>query len=207
MGTKYLDSAKETKQDIIDGVVDALAADLGDFSAQSNLKSLLAMLGSGWNTADKTLYALLYTDLLGHATNGLANIAAQTEEKVAGKIQPATMTESLNQALGTYDLFVGTTQKVLLKSLVINMPTGAAGGAITSISIQTDAATPQVIISAVQGAVANLTSEAQLAWTGAIVIPVGTKIQLTIAGGAHGSAYTATIDTECEALVSGGYLA
>jgi hypothetical protein len=78
---------------------------------------------------------------------------------------------------------------------------------LTSISIQTDDATPGVIIGADLGAVANLTSEAELSWTGCMLINVGTKIQLTIAGGAHGTDYAATIVAQSRAVVNGGYLA
>lgn len=52
--------------------VAALQADIGDFSAQTNLKSLLAVLGSGWDTENKTVYTKLVTDLLEHGTYGLA---------------------------------------------------------------------------------------------------------------------------------------
>ncbi len=116
-------------------------------------------------------------------------------------------TESLNQAAGDYDLFTGTSQAVVLEGLSVKMPTGAAGGAITSISVQTDDATPAVIISSALGAVANLTSEAELSWTGFVLINVGTKIKLTIAGGAHGSDYTATIVAKYRAVADGGTLA
>ena len=52
--------------------VAAIQEDLGDFSGQSNLKSLLAVLGSDWNTDNKTVYIKLVTDLLAHGTHGLA---------------------------------------------------------------------------------------------------------------------------------------
>jgi hypothetical protein len=130
-----------------------------------------------------------------------------TSTTLAGKLQMATTTESLNQAASTYDLLTGTTQAVVLEKLNVKLPTGAVGGALTSISIQTDDATPGVIISSTNGAVANLTSEADLSWTGSLIINVGTKIQLTIAGGAHGSAYAVTIIVQSRAVVSGGYLA
>jgi len=124
-----------------------------------------------------------------------------------GTVQIANTTEDLNQAASTYDLFTGTTQPVILKALTIKMPTGAAGGALTSISVQTDDATPGVIFNSTTGAVANLTSEAELSWTGIMRINVGTKIQLTIAGGAHGSEYITTITAEYKAIVAGGTLA
>ena len=127
--------------------------------------------------------------------------------KVAGRAQIKSTTESLNQAAGSYDLMTGTTQAVILESLTVKMPTGAAGGALTSISIQTDDATPGVIIDATDGVVANLTSEAGISWTGALLINTGTKIQLTIAGGAHGSAYICTVIAKYRAVVTGGNLA
>ena len=88
------------------------------------------------------------------------------------------------------------------------MPALAAGGALTSISIQTDDATAQVFFTAVQGAVANLTSEAQLGWTGAVLLDAGTlaKVRLTIAGGATGVAYVCDVVCEYRAVVSGGTL-
>ncbi len=124
-----------------------------------------------------------------------------------GQVQIVQTTESLDQAAASYDLLTGTTQPVILEGLSFKLPTGAAGGAITSISIQTDDATPGVIISSSLGAVANLTSEAELSWTGCLLVNVGTKIQLTIAGGAHGSAYTATITAKYRSVVAGGTLA
>ncbi|GAI97664.1 unnamed protein product, partial [marine sediment metagenome] len=136
-------------------------------------------------------------------------IKTQTDPKVMGRLQIVHTTIDLNQAEGTYDLFTGTTQDVVVEKLVIRMPNAAAGGALTSISIQTDDTTPQVFISSTNGAIANLTAEAQLAWTGAILIDAGTeaKIQLTIAGGAHGSEYICDVIAEYRAVVSGGYLA
>jgi len=124
-----------------------------------------------------------------------------------GAVQIATTTEDLNQAAGTYDLLTGTTQPVILKALTIKMPTGAAGGSLTSISIQTDDATPGMIISSTLGAVANLTSEADIGWSGEMRIDVGTKIQLTIAGGAHGSEYLTKITATYQAVTAGGTLA
>lgn len=116
-------------------------------------------------------------------------------------------TIDLDQVAASYDLFTGTTEVVLLESLVIRMPAEACGGALTSISIQTDDATPQEIINSTDGAVANLTSEAQLAWTGAVYIAVGSKIQLTIGGGAHGSEYLCDVVAAYRAVVGGGELA
>lgn len=134
-------------------------------------------------------------------------INTSTAATAVGRVQIVTTTEDLNQAASTYDLLTGTTQAVILEGLSIKMPTGAAGGALTSISIQTDDATPGVIFNSTDGAVANLTSEAELSWTGMMKIEVGTKIQLTINGGAHGSEYITKITAKYRAIVAGGTLA
>ncbi|GAI99269.1 unnamed protein product [marine sediment metagenome] len=82
------------------------------------------------------------------------------------------------------------------------------GSNLTSILIQTDDATPIVLIDAAAGAVANLTDEAQLAWAGAILLDAGTgaKIQLIIAGGAATAAKVCDVIAESRAVASGGYL-
>ncbi len=125
-----------------------------------------------------------------------------------GKSVITATTIDLNQVAASYDLFQVALQDVVLESLVIRMPNIVAGGALTNISIQTDDATPQVIISAADGAVGNLTAEAQLSWTGAMLLDAGTgvKIQLTIAGGAHGVAYVCDVVAIHRAVGSAGRL-
>ncbi len=123
-----------------------------------------------------------------------------------GSLQIKARTIDVQQAANTYDLFTATTQDVVVEKLVIRFSGGAVGGTVTSISIQTDDATPQVIIPVTL--VAVLTNEAQLAWTGAILLDAGTsaKIRLTIAGGAAGAANLADVIAEYRAVVAGGYL-
>jgi len=133
---------------------------------------------------------------------------AAAYKKLVGETQITETTEDLNQAAASYDLFTGTTQAVFLKGLSIKMPADLCDDTtLTSISIQTDDATPGVILSSVDGAVGNLTSEAELSWTGLMRINVGTKIQLTIAGGAEGAEYITTVTARYEAITDGGYLA
>ena len=134
------------------------------------------------------------------------DISADTDPLVMGRAQMAATTIDLNQALGAYVLFTGATQAVVLESLLIRCPNIIGGGALTSIAVATDDATPGVIIDALSGAVANLTAEAQLAWSGEIYIPVGTEIELTIGGGAHGVAYVCDVVAKYRAVVSGGAL-
>ena len=249
--------------------LDAILADVGDFSGRTNnLKSLMAVIGLP-DADDDTLYKLVYSDMLAHGTYGLSAIktlidnqatAAKLEDAMqklttpaydqdtdsqeaiseavatmqgnvtdiladtgtagvvlgtkvaafktlAGENQIAITTEDLNQAAAAYDLFTGTTKAVLLKSFSCKLPTGAAGGSITSIAIATDDATPGVLVNVSAGDLANLTSEAELSWNGVMRIEVGTKIQLTIAGGAHGSEYITNIVAEYVAIEDTGYLA
>ena len=148
------------------------------------------------------------TALASIATQVANSLAAVAYTRQAGVMQEKATTIDLNQAANTYDLLTGTAQVVKLESLVIRMSGGAIGGALTSISIQTDDATPQVFVTAAQGAVANLTNEAQLFWTGQLCyLKVGKKIRLTIAGGAAGVARVCDVVCECRAVVTGGYLA
>ncbi len=124
-----------------------------------------------------------------------------------GVAQIVATTIDLDQGIGTYDLFTGTAQAVVLESLNIKLPTGAIGGTITGITIQTDDATPGVIIDAAAGALANLTTEADLGWTGTLYITVGTKIRLSIVGGPSAADYICNVTAKCRAVVAGGHLA
>lgn len=137
------------------------------------------------------------------------DITADTDPQVMGRSQIAATTIDLNQGVGAKDLFTGTAQAVVLESLILRCPNIVADAPLTSITIQTDDETPGVIVNATDGAVANLTAEAQLGWQGqpGIYIPTGTKIQLTIAGGAEGNAYVCNVVAKYRAVVSGGALA
>ena len=151
------------------------------------------------------------TDLIGASValsgEATAALAAVAYTRQAGVPQVKATTIDLNQAAGTYDLFTCATQPVMLSSLVIRMSGGAVAGAVTSISIQTNDATPQVLITAAQGAVANLLNQAQLFWSGnKAYLAVGQKIQLTIAGGAAGVAKVCDVVCEYESIVTGGTL-
>ena len=95
----------------------------------------------------------------------LVTVAELTGSATAiGKTQVATTTENLQQCAGNFTLLTGTTQDFMLTGLSFKMPNVDVSDdcAITSISIQTDDVTPQVIISSCTGAKANLTAEAEL---------------------------------------------
>lgn len=133
---------------------------------------------------------------------------ARIETKLDTRLQIAATTIDLQQAAGTYDLFTGMAQDVVVERLLIRLPNIDVSDdvTITSISIQTNDTTVQVFISATDGAKANLTAEAQLGYTGVIMVKVGKKIQLTIAGGAADESTVCDVIAEYRAKVSGGYL-
>lgn len=197
----------------LDLILDDISADLGNFSGQTNLKSLLAVLGVP-DVAGDTLYKLLITDRLDNATYGLSaleTLVDDLESKLAtgaGSPQVKAATIDLHQAAGDYDLFTGATQDVVLERLCIRLPNVnvADDATITSISIQTNDATPQVLVSSALGAKANLTAEAQIFWTGLELIKTGRKIQLTIAGGASDAETVCDVVAEYRAVAAGGTL-
>lgn len=133
---------------------------------------------------------------------------ANLDTIAVGRLQIKAATIDLNQAAATYVLFTANTQDVVIEKLVIRMSGGAIGGAFTYCTIQTDDATPIVLIDATAGAVANLTNEAQLAWTGAILLDAGTAatIGLTIAVAQGGAARVCDVIAEYRAVVAGGLL-
>lgn len=133
-----------------------------------------------------------------------------SEYPIGNDEQIKVATIDLDQVAGDYHLMIGAVSPSELTGLTLVCPNAVAGGALTSISIQTDDATPQVIISAILGAVANLTAENQIGWVsnvnGAIIIGVGKHIDLTIAGGATGVAYVCDIYANYRPVTPGGSL-
>jgi len=198
---------------------------LGNFLGRTYDPDLLQVLGVP-DVDGKDMYTCLITDRLDDGTIGLTKISTDVAailidtssagvvlgtkaagfSTLAGETQIAFTTEDLNQIAASYDLFLGTTKPCLLKSLSIKQPTTVTAGALTSISIQTDDATPGVIISSADGAVGNLLTESELVWTGAMRIETGTKIQLTIAGGATGVGQICKIAVEYVAIEDTGSL-
>jgi len=205
--------------------VPRIMTNLGSFLGRTYDPSLLEALGIP-DVDGKDLYTCLITDRLDHGTYGLSalntdidailadtgtdgvvlgtKVAAFT--RLSGELQLATTTIDLNQAASDYDLFAGTAAACYLTSLSIKQPTTVTAGALTSISIQSDDATPGVIISSADGAVGNLLTESELVWTGRMRIDIGTKIQLTIAGGATGVEQICPVVAEYVAIADTGYL-
>jgi hypothetical protein len=101
-----------------------------------------------------------------------------------------TTTIDLNQAAASYTLFTVGASDVRVLGLTVVIPadlTGAAAGALTSISVQSTDTTPVVLISSTAGAKANLTANKHLQYFGGEIVAATKLIQLTIAGGATGA--------------------
>ena len=203
-----------------------LATELGTFTGRSYDKSLIEVLGVP-DVDGKDFYTCVIPDRLDDETFGLSKIATDiaaalvdtssagvvlgtkvsTFKRLVGEKQIAETTEELNVVAGTLDLLTGTTQAVWLRALSCKMPAEAAGGSVESISLVTDDETPTVFLESADALVGALTSEAEFVWEGKCRINTGTKLQLILAGGAHGSTYPVTITAEYEAIADGGYLA
>ncbi len=188
-------------QDWVDGgrldlILDAIQTDIGDPSSRTNLQSIQAMIGVP-DAASNSLY------------DAHAGHIAEVNRK-AGNLQVKAATIDLHQGAAAYDLATGTDQDVILEKLVFRVPNidVSDDATITAIKVHTDDTTVQTYISDVQGAKANLTAEAQIAWTGASLIKAGTKIQCTIVGGtADADPTTCDVIMQYRAVADGGYLA
>jgi len=146
-------------------------------------------------------------------TNHKGGVPVNFEGVLAGITQVKTMTWDLLRGgggAGTDVLLTGTTQAVILESLIIRMPITADitdGDPITSLAIATDDAEPGVILAAADCPVASLTPESQFSWIGSLYIPVGTEIEGTLAGGDADAECLVIVTATYRAVVSGGYLA
>ena len=209
-------SAYDTSDgDITVGAAFTVAPDVGDYililhesvvTAIANSTDNLFMKDVVGNKTDTSAIPSNTTSIVAMLKMIYASLSA-TSPTAIGALQVKTTTIDLNQAAATYTLLTGTTQAITLEKLTFRVPNvDISGGALTSISIHTDDVTPAVIFNVADGNLANLTQEASLGWTGAIPIPIGTIIQLTIAGGAGGVACVCDIATQYRANVAGGVL-
>ncbi len=173
-------------------------ATLGTDPVDGSLASFIATGGTALGTrlpASTSLYDVL-----------LGNLA--TANRASGRPQIKATTIDLEQIAGTYTLMTGTTQDVIIESLLIRLPNVNVSNdaTITSITIQTNDSEPQVFVNSVAGAKANLTAEVQIGWVGTALLKAGKLIQLTIAGGASDDPTVCDVVVKCRAVVSGGYL-
>ena len=131
-----------------------------------------------------------------------------TAKDIRSVILPTTF--DLNQAASTYDLYTATGASVYVERFTFTMPSSpdvTDDATITSISIQTDTATVITLLSAANGAKANLIADTVFSYTTPFALPVGNKIQLTIAGGAADASTVCTVSCRYQPVGVAGYLA
>lgn len=103
-------------------------------------------------------------------------------------------TLNLAQAAGTYDLVTASGDVFIpLKELALYMAT--AGATFTSVAIQTNQTTPEVVLTAGEGAVASLPAQKIVVHANekGIYLASGQKIQYTIVGSTGTGSMIATI--------------
>lgn len=101
-------------------------------------------------------------------------------------LQMAQFTANLAQAAATYDLCTAGGGGVTIDIGKIAMYVATAGATLTSVSIQSNQTNSTIILSAVEGAVANLIAQKNLVRAipvvGNVYLASGQKLQYTIVG-------------------------
>lgn len=124
------------------------------------------------------------------------------------QVNPQAVSIAVNeaQAAGTYDLATATGGDILIRVNKFYQIT--AGATFTSAAIQTNDTTAFAIMTAAEGALANLTAAKQIPTANSntpFVLKSGKKIQLTMAGSTGTG--TGTLALEFVPLSGGAYLA
>lgn len=112
------------------------------------------------------------------------------DDKLDQRVRLKYVSLSLSAAKGTDDIAVATDGDIYIEDVMIYSVTDAAD--LTSISIQTTDAVPFVVMSAVEGGVANLTATTNIKTANAqksFYLASGKKLQYTIDGIGSWSAY------------------
>ena len=114
---------------------------------------------------------------------------------------------SLNQAAAVYDVMTATAQALFIDAVIVFVPDNlSAVATFTGISVQTDDASPIVLLSNVAGAKALLTGNFYSVYRGPSVTTATKKVQLTIIGATAGAGKIADITVMWRPLVAGGYM-
>lgn len=130
------------------------------------------------------------------------------DQEIIHGIQVYADTINLYQAAGVYNLFTATNQDLWLDGFAIRLPNVDVSddASITSIAIATDDETAVTILSSGDGATANLTAEKQFVWTTGCLLKAGSKVELTIAGGAADASTVCDYVAIYRPVAMGGYL-
>ncbi|GAJ08301.1 unnamed protein product, partial [marine sediment metagenome] len=145
----------------------------------------------------------------------LDTVVTDTDPKVMGKLQMAVASWDgrLGDGAGSDVLLTATGQAVVIKGVIVVMAAtpDLTDDPWTGISVEDDyATTPHTFIAAADGVKANLTANAQLAWSAeetGVYLAVGRGIQATAIGDDADEDASITVIVLYRAVASGGYLA
>jgi len=125
-------------------------------------------------------------------------------KEIPGDSNIALATVSLNQVAGSYTCFTASGD-LFIDAVLIRIPDDLhAVETFTGISVETDDATPIVILSQANGVKANLTGNYVELYRGPSLTATGKKLNLTIYGGAAG-AHSAYVTAYWRPVASGSY--
>jgi len=180
--------------------VAALQEDIGDFSAQTNLKSLLAVLGSGWDTENKTVYDKLVTDGV------VVNSRTSAYKRLAGVPQVIEVPVTSAANAGDVTIATITDQPCVIDSIIIHANTAQTSD-LTSCAVYGGAGKVVTFISDTDATQANLdAADKQVSWTGAVRLAAGKTIVMSLVG-TGSTAVDLTVTITYHAVADGGYLA
>lgn len=91
---------------VVDGAGKSIGGNLGDFQANTNLTNLLAVIGGGFETANKDLHTLLYTEAAAYINNvacPATPVGGSMLDVLVEDIWERTNNKNLNALLGVVD--------------------------------------------------------------------------------------------------------
>lgn len=111
--------------------------------------------------------------------------------------QIAQFTANLAQAAATYDLCTATNGDVNIDVRGLSIYVATAGAVLTSVAIQTNQTNNTALLSAVEGAVANLLAQKNLVRAiptiGGLLLKSGQKLQYTLVGATGSGSLNVTV--------------
>lgn len=201
------------------GVTDAsgrsINGNVGDFQSQTNLQTLLAVLGIP-DTAAKPLYTCIVTDRLDNGTYGLSalhtdigNITAGMAATDKGVRQVFEKSITANANAGATVVGTVATQACVIESVIIYADTNGALPASTTAATTDGLAGVAGAITFLDASVAltaNLdTAGDQVVWTtGGVRLAVGYQIITTLAGGGANPTDLTFVITYYSSAANGG---
>jgi len=140
----------------------------------------------------------------------VVQVETDTDPRAAGRLQvfEKTWDGRFGDGAGSDTLFTVSTQDIIVEAIIVKMSSvDLTDDAWDGISVEDNyATTPHVFIDATAGAKANLGINAQLAWTGAVLVEAGSAILATAIGDDADEDALITVYTKFRAVADGGFV-